>query len=146
VADSEAVVRLSVVRDPAHAPDAGSIVLGWLVRVAVVLGVLGVLAFDGIALGTAHLSLADQATTAAQAASDRWIASHDVQAAYDAAVASAREANPDDTVRTDDFTVTPDGHVTLTLEREAHSLVLRSLPMTRAWVHVVESGSAHQAT
>lgn len=140
------MVRLSVVRDRAQAPDAGSIVLGWLVRVAVVLGVLGVLAFDGISLGTAHLSLADQATTAAQAASDRWVASHDVQAAYDAAVASAREANPDDTVRTDDFTVTPDGHVTLTLEREAHSLIFRSLPVTRDWVHVVETGSAHQST
>ena len=58
-ADSEGVMR--------ERGDRGDIVLGWLTKLAVVLGVLGVIAFDGIAVVQAHFQASDRATTAASA-------------------------------------------------------------------------------
>ena len=48
--------------------DAGTIVVGWLVKVALVLMILGISTFDAIAVGSAHLTTSDDANTAASAA------------------------------------------------------------------------------
>jgi hypothetical protein len=46
----------------------GDIVLGWLVRLCVVILVAGLVLFDAISVGLAHMSVGDDA----QAAADSW--------------------------------------------------------------------------
>ncbi len=103
--------------------DGGSIVLGWLIKVTLVLGVLAMLAFDGISLVRTEFTAADHANSAASTAADVYAQTHDVQKAYDAALALAIPQS--ETIDTNTFTVRPtDGHVLLTLHREAQTLWL----------------------
>src|SRR5215218_5332062 len=78
--------------------DRGDIVLGWLTRIVVVLGIAGLGLYDAISVGTTAVNLSDQANHAAREASESWAATDDVQAAFDAAVVSATEANPQNVV------------------------------------------------
>src|SRR3954447_24409677 len=90
--------------------DNGAIVLGWLTRLTVVLGLIGVLAFDVISLTVTRLGVADDATAAAIAASRSYQETHSVDRAYEAAMDSARSTNPADTIAAGSFNINPDGH------------------------------------
>lgn len=114
--------------------------MGWLMRLTVTLAVLGVLAFDGISLGVARLSAADDASVAARAASGVWSQTRDVQAAYDAAVTSAVQADPANSVPPSSFTAAPDGTVTLSVHRTARTLVVRHIGWVRDWAEVSRTG------
>ncbi len=103
--------------------DRGSVMLAWLTKIVLILGVLGMLAFDGISLVRTEFVVADHANTAAAAAADAYAQTHDVQKAYDAALALAIPQS--ETIDPKTFTVRPtDGHVLLTLRREAQTLWL----------------------
>ncbi|MCW2778983.1 MAG: hypothetical protein JWN17_2708 [Frankiales bacterium] len=119
--------------------DRGDIVLGWLTRLSLALGVLGVLVFDGVALGAAHFEAADAASTAARAAAEEYRGSHDVQKSYDAAYAAVRDSG--DTVGTTDFVVAPDGSVTLSVTRTAHTLVMKEVGPLRRYTVTTAKGS-----
>ncbi|HEX5511395.1 MAG TPA: hypothetical protein VFX41_06745, partial [Actinomycetales bacterium] len=93
--------------------DTGDIVLGWLTKLVVVLSVVGLIAFDGISIATARLSVEDQATAAAREASRAFQQTRNVQAAYDTAVATAIEADPLNAVPPGAFRAQQDGTVTL---------------------------------
>lgn len=115
----------------AGAPDRGDIVLGWLTRLVVVLGVVGVLGFDAVALGVGRLTAEDRAQQAARAAVQAWAQTPDVQAAYRAAVA---EVDPvEDSIPPGGFAMAPDGAVTLTLEHTSTTLVLEKVAPLRTW-------------
>jgi hypothetical protein len=117
--------------------DSGSIVLGWLTKVMLVLTIAGVVLFDGVSVGVARMSAQDDANTAAQAARDSWSSSHDVQVAYAAAVAAI--SNPNERVLTHGFTIAPDGTVHLWLRRSATTLVLYRIgPLKKYGVVKVE--------
>lgn len=121
--------------------DRGDIVVGWLTKIVVVLALLGVVAFDSVAVAVAHVSATDDANTAAMAASDAWVAQrgqHDIQAVYNAAVAAV--ANKDETVLTKGFTVDPDGTVHLQLTKHATTLVLYRLGGLKKYATVTASG------
>ena len=77
--------------------------LGWFTKLVLVLGVLGLLGFDGISLLRTDFSAADQASTAASAAADAYKNSHDVQLSYNAALAAV--AGNGDTIETTTFAV-----------------------------------------
>lgn len=113
--------------------DRGDIVLGWLARLVVVLGLGGLLAFDGASLLSTRVQVEGAATQAARAAADAWPGSRHVQVAYDAAVASL--ASPADRVQAPTFRVTPGGTVTLTVDTTAPTLLVRRIgplrPLTR---------------
>lgn len=121
---------------PGGTADAGGIVLGWLTKLTVVLAVAGIFLFDAISIGTTKASLADQGSYAARDASEVWQQTGNIQRTYDAAVASATEANPMNQVSTTDFTVDPDGTVHLTVGREAQTIVLYRWGRTRQWAKV----------
>lgn len=123
--------------------DAGTIVLGWLTKVALVLGVLGLLAFDGISLLRTDFSAADQATTAASAAADAYKSSHDVQVSYDAALAAV--AGNGDTIETGSFAVGPAGSVTLVLHSTATTLWIKDVGPLRGWTDISATGEGTPA-
>lgn len=119
--------------------DAGAIVLGWLTKLTVVLAIAGVALFDAISVGTTTASVADQGVLAAQAASETWDETKSAQEAYDTAVASALEQNPENVVSTKGFQIDADGTVHLVISREAKTLVLYRWGRTAKWAHVSQT-------
>lgn len=111
--------------------DGGAIVLGWLTRVAVLLGVVGVLVFDGISLAVTRLSLQDDAEAAAIAGVHAFQETRNPERAYEAALFAVRTSHPTDTITPGSFNVRPDGTVTLTMQREADTLVAHYIPIVK---------------
>jgi len=120
--------------------DRGDIVLGWLTRLAVVLAVVGVVGFDLISLGSSRFQAEDHAQSALRAASETYRGAKDLQAAYDAAAATALPHG--DTVDPHTFTVSPDGRITLTLHRTAATLVVEKVAAVREWAQVTVTVTA----
>jgi hypothetical protein len=105
------------------ARDEGGIVLGWLTRVAVVMAIVGIAAFDVISVMTARLAVEDAGQQAAFTASDVWSRTHDVRAALKAAEDSANESNSLNVVDPTTFRIDADGTVHLRVTRDAPTLV-----------------------
>ena len=131
---------MAALRARVRTDDRGDIVVGWLVRVVASVAVVGVLLFDAVSIGAAKMSVTDEASQAARAASDSWLSRHDQQAAFDAAWAEAVDSNPTNTVDTKNFRVEQNGTVHLTVERTAPTLVLRLVGPLRHWADVSGEG------
>ena len=127
---------LPPLHDRRRTDDTGDIVLGWLTKVVVGLGLLGLIAFDAIAIGTARLSVQDQAGVSARAASESYLHNHDAQAAYQAAAEAAAEADPTNEIPPSSFTAEPDGTVTLRVRRTAGTLVVQHIGWIDQWADV----------
>jgi hypothetical protein len=121
--------------------DNGGIVLGWLTRIAVIIGVAGLGLFDAISIGSTAATVSDQGSIAAMQASEAWQATKSVQQAYDAAVASATEQNPDDVVATKDFLIDEDGTVHLTVSRTATTLIIYRIGAIKSWADISRQAS-----
>ena len=130
---------MSRAQNPRLHSDDGGVVIGWLTRVVVTFAIIGVVLFDAISIGTTSTSIADQGSTAAQEASGVWNNTHDIQQAYDAAVASAGAADARNEVSTTRFTVDPDGTVHLVIKRTAPTLVVQRWSRTAGWARVHSS-------
>lgn len=120
--------------------DRGGIVLGWLTRIVIVLAVFGLIGFEAVAIGVAHVRTQDVAAEAARAGSAQFSRSKDVDRAYEAASGVAAENNG--TIAPEDFMVEEDGTVEVTVHREARSVILRRFGATRRWLQVRESARA----
>lgn len=120
--------------------DRGDVVLGWLTKLVVVLGLLGLLGFDGISLTQAKFQAADRANTAASAAAGEYRSSHDLQKAFNAAYATVQD---DDTIETKTFSVSADGTVKLRLHHEATTLIVRRIGPIKDWADAVGDGEGH---
>jgi Flp pilus assembly protein TadG len=107
-------------------------VVGWLSRIVLILGIVGVAGYDGVTTIQAQVTIKDQASSAAIAGYNSYASSHDVQTAYQAALADARGSNPANTIAPAQFTVSNKGIVTLTVTRNVHTLVAHYLPIDAA--------------
>jgi hypothetical protein len=124
--------------------DTGSIVVGWLTKLVVALALVGVMAFDALSVGAAHVSASDDANQAAAAAQSDWLNSHDVQSAYNAAAESL--TNSSEQVLTRGFSIEPDGSVHLLLQRTATTLVLNRIGPLRKYTVFTTAGEATAPT
>jgi hypothetical protein len=124
--------------------DSGSIVLGWLGKLVIGFAVLGLIAFDGINIVVSNFGAADDASTAANAAADTYKVTHDINAAYQAAVKSV--AGNGDTIETKTFVINPDGSVSLYVDRNPTTLWMHRIGPLKSWTHVRESGSGIPGT
>jgi hypothetical protein len=122
-------------------PERGGIVLGWLTRIVVVLGIAGLGLFDAISVGTTAVNLTDQGSYAAREASEVWQTTSSVQKAYDAAVAAATEQNPANSVDPKTFRIDDDNTVHLRISREATTLVLYRWSRTAEWAQIEREAS-----
>lgn len=118
----------------------GDILLGWLTKVVVVLGLLGVVAFDAIAVGAAKASLPDDGTYAALEASKAWGETKDIQRAFDAARAAVTAKGG--TIEATSFRIDADGTVHLALSRTADTVVVERVGPIRDWATVEATASA----
>jgi flagellar basal body-associated protein FliL len=124
--------------------DSGSIVLGWLTKLMVVMLLVGVVLFDVVAVGVSRMSAADDANTAAQAASAEWQHSHDVQLAYNAAVQAI--SNPAERVLVRGFAISTDGSAHLLLRRTTTTLVAYRIGALKKYTTVTAHGEASAPT
>ena len=120
-----------------HSRDDGDIVLGWLTRMVVVLALLGLAAFDVVAVAVGHIGAQDDASTAAAAASEAYHAKPTAQHAYDAAVAAL--SGKSDRIPTSTFRVDRNGTVHLQVRREITTLVAYRIPPLRRFTEAVAS-------
>lgn len=105
--------------------------VGWLTRLTLVLGVLGLLGFDAVALGVGRLSAEDHAQQAAREAVRTWQQTPDIQRAYEAALTETDPAA--EVIAPASFSVSDDGAVTLTLTHTSTTLVLSRIGPLRSW-------------
>jgi|GEM_PF-4131224 len=127
-----------------RARDAGGVVVGWLVRLVAVFAVVGVLAFDGVSLGAAELSVTDTAAAAARAAAAELRGGATAQQAY---LAAQQEAVHDDglnDVPAAQFLVGADRSVSLLVRRTPPTMVLHRIPGSDAWL-MAEATATHAA-
>lgn len=125
---------------PSLRADRGGIVIGWFTKVVVLLAVAAVVLFDGLSIGLAHLNESDDAAAAASSASENWFSTHDPSQALAAAAQYA--AKHGDTVVASSFAVTPDGTVTLTLQRNVKTMLVRYLGPLKKLAVVKAQGQA----
>jgi hypothetical protein len=124
--------------------DNGSIVIGWLTKLVVFIALAGVVLFDAVSVGTAHLGATDDANQAAFAASADYRTSHSVQSAFTAAVDSITNVN--ERVLRRGFVIDPDGTVHLLLERTAKTVVMHDIGPLRHFGVMVVAGEASPPT
>lgn len=120
--------------------DRGSIVIGWLVKLAVVLTLFAVVGFEFVSIGLAKLSVQDTADSAAREASHHYRQNRSVQRAYEEALKIAAEK--DVTIKPEEFTITRDGTVTLTAHKTANSTFLSRFDQTKDMVEVKAEATA----
>ena len=124
--------------------DRGSIVIGWLTKLAVMIAIVGVALFDSISIGAARLGAKDDANNAASAASQSFWSSHNVDTAYQAAVDSLPSGS--ETIPAKTFLIHSDGSVSLVLYRNVKTLVVQAIGPLKQYTHVVEHGEAPPPT
>jgi hypothetical protein len=127
------------------ADDAGSIVIGWLTKIAVIAAIVGLAGFDALSLLITRVGVVDQGEFAARTASEKWKNTKDIQSAYEAALDAATEANVANDIDATTFRVDDDGTVHLRVEREATTLVLHRIGKLRQWTTISEPASGRAA-
>jgi hypothetical protein len=118
--------------------DEGSIVVGWMTKLAAAAAIIGVMGFDAISIGVGHLTTTDDAGKAAQAASQAYQSHHDIQAAYTAA---AGVLGPHEQLSTKGFVILPDGTATVTVVNTVKTLLLERTKQTKSWAVVTVSST-----
>jgi hypothetical protein len=108
--------------------DRGDIVLGWLTKLVVALGVVAVIGFDGVEVGLAKVQIQDQANEVAVAARDAYADHHDLNVALKAAETKALEDDPANVIVKGSLVVEPNGTVSLQLTRPIHTVLAHYLP------------------
>ena len=121
--------------------DQGGIVLGWLMRVTVVLVVLGVLAFDVFSLAYTNVTTVDDAGIVARSGADVLLESPgDYERAKATSLAEAEELGV--RMRGKDWWVDEQGEVHVTVSRTADSLALHYVPQLEKYLTVRAVGTA----
>ena len=120
--------------------DAGTIVVGWLVKVALVLTIFGIAAFDAIAVGSARLTTSDDANTAASAAAADFQTTHSVTSAESAAAGAI--TNPSEQLVPNSLVVEQNGTVTLSLQRKITTVVMYRIGPLKKYTVVRVKGEA----
>jgi hypothetical protein len=125
-------------------PDTGSIVLGWLGKLALTLVLLGVGAYDGVALVAASFSSSDRANQYASEAADTYKLTKDIDKAYKQVATEAVDKG--DSIDIKGFTVTPDGKCHLTLHHTAKTLWMHRIGFLAKYTHVTSKGEGSAFT
>ena len=121
--------------------DRGSIVIGWLTRIAVFAAIFGVLGYDVVAIGEGRVSAADEADQVAQDAHDTWSDSHSVDKAF--ATARQEVIAKGDTIPAGGFTIEPKtGLVTVKIKRTVDTLLVKRFGFSRGWATMTATGMA----
>lgn len=121
--------------------DRGDIILGWFTRVAVILLLIGIVAFEAISLTQARVRSGEIANQIAVAAADAYAPRKSVEAAYDAADREAISAKVE--LIEDEFVISDDGSIDLGIRTTATTLFLYRTSQTAKWAEMTATGHAN---
>src|SRR3954451_2911609 len=124
--------------------DRGSIVIGWLTKLVVVLAVVGVILFDVVSVSAARIGAEDDASKAAQAAGFEWRSSHDVQRAYEVAVENL--PSDSETIPAKSFVIDNAGSVRLVVHRETRTMLVQHIGPLKQYTVVTAHGESDPPT
>ncbi len=123
--------------------DSGAVRVSYIAKLAVVLAIVGVFGYDGVAILATHVSTESDAQNAANTASEDWQTNHNVVLAYDAA-SQAAEPNGEKVLSCATcFSIAQDNTVTLELRRTAKTVVFSRIGFLKRFTVVTESGTAN---
>ena len=121
--------------------DRGGIVLGWLMRVTIVLVLMGVLAFDVFSLAYTNVTTVDDAGIVAGTGAQSLMENPgDQKAAKTVSVAQAEDLGV--RMRSRDWWVDESGEVHVTVSRDAKTLALHYIPQLQKYLTVRAVGTA----
>lgn len=110
----------------ARGNERGDIVLGWLVKLAVILALVGVIAYDAFAIAYNHVAASDDARSVANAASDVLILKNaSKRAAIETAEDRASTRGVD--LNVEELVINRDGSVEVTVHRSVDTIVTKYL-------------------
>ncbi len=119
----------------------GGIVLGWLLRLTIVLVALGVLAFDVFSLAYTNVTTVEDASIVAGRGAEELIENpNGVKGARAVSLAQAEDLGVG--MREKDWWVDESGEVHVTVSREASTLVLKHIPPLQKYLTVRAVGTA----
>ena len=124
--------------------DSGSIVVGWLFKVALVLILFGIAAFDSVSVGSAHLTTSDDANSAASAAASDFQTSHNIASALSAATDAI--TNPSETLVPGSLTIARDGSASVMVQRKITTLVMYRIGPLKKYTVIKIRGEATAPT
>jgi hypothetical protein len=124
--------------------DAGGIVIGWLVKLAVVTVLVAIVAFDALSVGISRLNGTDDANAVALAAAQVWSQTHNLQSAVDAAEEAVPEIH--ETLVPHSLSIDADGTVHLELRRQARTLAMYRIGPLRRYTFAVVKGESGPPT
>lgn len=111
----------------AHPRDQGAVIMGWLIKLAVTIGVVATILYDAGAVGVAHLRAMDTAPGAAMAASTAWTQSQNRDPAVAVEAAQTYVASHGAHIVPGSVTVDADGTVHLRITSTARTVLLQHL-------------------
>lgn len=115
----------------------GGIVAGWLLKIVIVFAVVGVVAFDAIAITVARVTASDDAHTIGDAASEAVIVSHATpEKAREVALDRAQSRGIK--LAEQDLVITADGAVTVRVRRQANTVLAQRIGPLQKYTQVVE--------
>lgn len=114
------------------ATEVGGIIVGWLVKVSLAIVVISVLAFDGVSVAYSAVTTQDDARAVARsAASAVFEQKPPAQIVLDAQETAAQRGV---TIVPEQLFVSPDGKVTVTVQRTANTLVAHHVSALRKYL------------
>ena len=119
--------------------DRGGIIVGYFAKIALAISVFALVSFDAVAVGVARVGVEDLARSAAVAGAEAWNSTKSSAEAYRAAVEEAGRSGG--TIPEKSFSISPEGIVTVTVEKEATTLLLYRTKKTGKWAHVSATAS-----
>jgi hypothetical protein len=120
--------------------DSGSVVIGWLTKLIVVVAVIGVMLFDVLSVTAARIGTSDDANQAATIAGNEWRTSHNAQLAYEAALDSLPSDSEDIPARS--FVIGSDGSVHLVVKRPVKTMLAHRIGPFKKYSVVTAHGEA----
>lgn len=120
------------------AADRRRVIVGWFTRVLVVFAVLGVVAFDGISILSAHLGAQDDANNAAADAASSWGSQHNIGAALAAAQGALSHG---ETIVPGSLSITAAGVTTLRVTRDTKTLIAHDIGFLKKDTTFVVTGN-----
>lgn len=114
--------------------DRGSIVVGWLVRLTLTLGLLGLIGFELLSIAVTHVTVQDIGSQSADAAQTSWAQVHSIPQAYAAAEEYARSQGA--TIPHNSFAVNADGSMRFVVRKVATTLVVGHIHPLSKWAVV----------
>lgn len=118
--------------------DGGGIVLGWLLKLTVVLLLVGIVAYDVVSVSYAKVATSDDARYIALGASEAIVLQRaDNEKAI--SVARDRAETRGVTLTDDDISISRDGVVTVTVQRDADTLIASRIGPLEPYTHVTET-------